>query len=192
MATLTVRQAAERLGIGYSTLKHWIYRGSVRTTRTAGGHHRISEAEAEVERLLARTGPPPSRPEGGTRGGGVLVRISGRNRLQGIVDEVRREGLVAQVRLRIGDQWLTAFITRDALDELGLKRGDEATALIKATEVMIAKGAPPREPPAHPPRTPRPTPLPPMSTRTPVPQSSELGPSARRPPSSIRPKSLRL
>ena len=139
MATLTVRRAAERLGIGYSTLKHWIYRGTVRTTRTAGGHHRI--AEAEVERLLARTVPPPTRPARGA-GGGVLVRISGRNRLQGIVDEVRKEGLVAQVRLRIGDQWLTAVITRDALDELGLKRGDEATALIKATEVMIAKEAP--------------------------------------------------
>ena len=137
MATLTVRRAAERLGIGYSTLKHWIYRGTVRTTRTAGGHHRI--AEAEVERLLAGTGRPPTRPK---RSGGVLVRISGRNRLQGIVDEVRKEGLVAQVRLRIGDQWLTAVITRDALDELGLKRGDEATALIKATEVMIAKQAP--------------------------------------------------
>ncbi len=138
MATLTVRQAAERLGIGYSTLKHWIYRGEVRTTRTAGGHHRL--AEAEVERLLARTGRPPAHPGGHARGG-VLVRISGRNRLQGIVDEVRREGLVAQVRLRIGDQWLTAVITRDALDELGLQRGDEATALIKATEVMIAKEA---------------------------------------------------
>ena len=139
MATLTVRQAAERLGIGYSTLKHWIYRGEVRTTRTAGGHHRL--AEAEVERLLARTGRPPARTRSTARHGGVLVRISGRNRLQGIVDEVRREGLVAQVRLRIGDQWLTAVITRDALDELGLKRGDEATALIKATEVMIAKEA---------------------------------------------------
>lgn len=140
MATLTVRQAAERLGVGYSTLKQWIYRGSVRTTRTAGGHHRL--AETEVERLLARTGRPPSRAGGRTRGGGVLVRISGRNRLHGIVDEVRREGLVAQVRLRIADQWLTAVITRDALDELGLKRGDEATALIKATEVMIAREVP--------------------------------------------------
>ena len=140
MATLTVRQAAERLGIGYSTLKHWIYRGTVRTTRTAGGHHRL--AETEIERLLARTDRPPTRAGSGATGGGVLVRISGRNRLQGIVDEVRREGLVAQVRLRIGDQRLTAVITRDALDELGLKRGDEATALIKATEVMIAKEAP--------------------------------------------------
>ena len=140
MAVLTVRQAAERLGVGYSTLKHWIYKGSVRTTRTEGGHHRI--AESEVERLLAKEGAaPPTRTSARSRGG-VLMVVSGRNRLRGIVDEVRREGLVAQVRLRIGDQRLTAVITRDALDELGLKRGDEATALIKATEVMIAREAP--------------------------------------------------
>ena len=142
MSFLTVRQAAARLGVGYSTLKQWIYKGSVRTTRTEGGHHRI--AETEVERLLARAGRSPAR--GGRRGprGGVLMVVSGRNRLRGVVDEVRREGLVAQVRLRIGDQLLTAVITRDALDELKLKRGDEATALIKATEVMIGREAPDR------------------------------------------------
>ena len=52
---LTVRAAAQRLGVGYSTLKQWIYRGTIRTTQTAGGHHRISEAE--VERLLAHHAP---------------------------------------------------------------------------------------------------------------------------------------
>jgi molybdopterin-binding protein len=55
------------------------------------------------------------------------------------VDEVRVEGLLAQVRLRIGDQRLTAVITRDAVDELKLKRGQPALAVIKATEVMIAR-----------------------------------------------------
>ena len=137
---LTVRQAAERLGVGYSTLKQWIYKGSVRTTRTEGGHHRI--AETEVERLLAKEGRVPSARSPRRAGGGVLMVVSGRNRLRGIVDEVRRDGLIAQVRLRIGDQRLTAVITREALDELRLKRGDEATALIKATEVMIAREAP--------------------------------------------------
>ena len=136
MAVLTVRQAGERLGVSYSTLKQWIYKGNVRTTRTEGGHHRI--AEAEVERLMSRAGQAPRRTHR-TRGGGVLMMVSGRNRLRGIVEEVRREGLVAQVRLRIGDQSLTAVITRDALDERRLKRGDEATALVKATEVMVAK-----------------------------------------------------
>jgi molybdopterin-binding protein len=71
----------------------------------------------------------------------MLVSISGRNQLRGIVEEVRADGLLAQVRLRIGDQRLTAVITRDAVDELKLRRGDEALAIIKSTEVMIAKGA---------------------------------------------------
>jgi molybdopterin-binding protein len=70
---------------------------------------------------------------------GMLVSISGRNQLRGIVEEVRTEGLLAQVRLRIGDQRLTAVITRDAVDELKLRRGEEALAIIKSTEVMIAK-----------------------------------------------------
>ncbi|MDP7479566.1 MAG: helix-turn-helix domain-containing protein, partial [Vicinamibacterales bacterium] len=109
MAVLTVRQAAERLGVAYSTLKQWIYKGSVRTTRTEGGHHRI--AETEVERLLAKGGRAPSGRVPRRKSGGVLMVVSGRNRLRGIVDEVRREGLVAQVRLRIGDQRLTAVIT---------------------------------------------------------------------------------
>ena len=135
---LTVREAAARLGVSYSTFKQWIYKGSVRTVRTEGGHHRV--ADAEVQRLLARQGGPAAtsrRPAGG----GVLVSISGRNRLRGVVDEVRGEGLLAQVRLRVGDQVLTAVITRDAVDELRLKRGDEATAVIKSTEVMIAREA---------------------------------------------------
>ena len=73
------------------------------------------------------------------RAPGVLVALSGRNQLRGIVDEVRVEGLLAQVRMRIGDQRLTAVITRDAVDELKLKRGDDALAIIKSTEVMIAR-----------------------------------------------------
>ena len=136
MALLTVREAAARLGVGYSTLKQWIYKGSVRTSRTDGGHYRVSDQE--VARLQADRGTLPTGDRRGTRGG-VLVSLSGRNRLRGIVEEVRREGLLAQVRLRIGDQQLTAVITRDAVDELGLRRGDEATAIVKATEVMIGR-----------------------------------------------------
>jgi len=70
-----------------------------------------------------------------------FIAISARNQLQGIVEEVRIEGLLAQVRLRVGDQILTAIITRDAAQDLQLERGDRATALIKSTEVMIAKEA---------------------------------------------------
>jgi molybdopterin-binding protein len=70
---------------------------------------------------------------------GVLVALSGRNQLRGIVEEVRSDGLLAQIRLRIGGQILTAVITRDAVRELKLRRGDAAVAIIKSTEVMIGK-----------------------------------------------------
>jgi molybdopterin-binding protein len=141
---LTVRQAAARLGVGYSTLKQWIYRGRVRTRVTSGGHHRIPDAE--VDRLLAPA-QPSARPHGAAHDRtGAIVAISGRNQLRGYVDEVRVEGLLAQVRLRIGEQTLTAIITRDAVEELKLRRGDEALAIVKSTEVMIARqaDAPPR------------------------------------------------
>ena len=135
MALHTVRTAADRLGIGYSTLKQWIYQGRVRTTQTAGGHHRI--ADAEIDRLTA-----PSRlkaPARAPTATGLIVALSGRNRLRGFVEEVRVDGLLGQVRLRIGDQTLTAVITADAIQELKLKKGDDAIAIVKSTEVMIAR-----------------------------------------------------
>ena len=140
MALLTVRAAAQRLGVGYSTLKQWIYSGTVRTTTTAGGHHRI--ADSEIERLIARGNPSsPAAAKRKAGSTGLIVALSGRNRLRGFVEEVRVDGLLAQVRLRIGDQTLTAVITGDAIQELKLRRGDEALAIIKSTEVMIAREA---------------------------------------------------
>ncbi|MGE3705325.1 MAG: TOBE domain-containing protein [Vicinamibacterales bacterium] len=135
MALHTVRTAADKLGIGYSTLKQWIYQGRVRTTQTAGGHHRISDAE--IDRLTA-----PSRANAPARtpvATGLIVALRGRNRLGGLVVVVRTDGLLGQVRIRIGDQTLTAVITADAIAELKLKKGDDAIAIIKSTEVMIAR-----------------------------------------------------
>jgi molybdopterin-binding protein len=139
MALLTARAAAERMGIGYSTLKQWIRLGKVRTTQTAGGHHRMSEAE--VDRLLAHSPDAPAAVRTRDRPAGLIVALSGRNQLRGYVEEVRIDGLLGQVRLRIGDQRLTAIITTDALSVLKLRRGDSALAIVKATEVMIAREA---------------------------------------------------
>lgn len=144
MALMTARAAADRLGVSYSALKQWIYKGQVRTVRTGGGHHRI--ADAEIDRLLAAQGrmpEPKTQRKAASRAGPklALVALSGRNQLRGIVEEVRVEGLLAQVRLRIGDQRLTAVITRDAVDELKLRRGQPALAIVKSTEVMIAREA---------------------------------------------------
>ncbi|HKY20843.1 MAG TPA: TOBE domain-containing protein [Vicinamibacterales bacterium] len=135
MSLLTVRAAADRLGVAYSTLKRWVHTGHVRTTTTKGGHHRV--ADAEIERLLARQQPGRRRvrahePEES------LAGLSARNRLHGFIDEVRIDGLLAQVRLRVGNQSLTAVVTADAVRALKLRRGDDAIAIIKSTEVMIA------------------------------------------------------
>ena len=140
MSVVTVREAAARLGVSYSTLKQWIYKGRIDSVRTDGGHHRIPMAE--VDRLLTRPGPGPApgRMLAPTAG---LAALSGRNRLTGVVEEVRQDGLLAQVRLKVGDQSLTAVITCDAADELRLRRGDMAVAIIKATEVMVGRLADP-------------------------------------------------
>jgi molybdopterin-binding protein len=134
---ITPREASRRLGVSYPTIKQWIYKGTIRTRPTAGGHHRIPETE--IDRLLAGSHGGGSRTAPKRAHHGTLVALSGRNQIRGIVEEVRTEGLLAQVRLRIGDQALTAVITRDAVQELKLRRGEEAVAVIKATEVMIAR-----------------------------------------------------
>lgn len=140
MALLTVRAAADRLGVGYSTLKRWVLSGRVRTTRTEGGHHRVSEVE--IDRLLSKQQPdgaPAPRPDADDE---TIADLSARNRLHGYIDEVRVDGLLAQVRLRVGDQTLTAVITADAVRALKFKRGDDAMAIVKSTEVMIARASP--------------------------------------------------
>ena len=150
---IRVRDAARRLGVSYATLKQWIYKGTLRTVQTAGGHHRLSEAELErflarpstssgrLERVKGRRGGRSLRPPRSSRPPTVLAALSGRNQLRGVVEEVRTDGLMAQIRLRIGDQSLTAIITRDAVEALRLRRGDEALAVIKSTEVMVAREA---------------------------------------------------
>ncbi len=140
MSLVTLSRAAERLGVSYSTLKRWVRAGSVRTTRTEGGHHRLSEAE--IDRLMTRQQPDARRRGPSGDDDESLAGLSARNRLRGFIDEVRVDGLLAQVRLRVGDQLLTAVITADAVRALKLRRGDDALAIVKSTEVMIARSRP--------------------------------------------------
>ena len=124
---LTPRQAAEKLGMSYPAFKHWILSGRIQTVKTPGGHHRVP-----LDALKEFLPPAQAHSVGGPR-------ISGRNQLQGTVVEVSVEGLMAKVVLSISGQRVTAIITADAVRELGLKPGDAAVALIKATEVMIGR-----------------------------------------------------
>ena len=123
---LTPRQAAEKLGISYPALKHWILAGRIQTIKTPGGHHRIPMSA--LQEFL---------PMGSAHLG--ASRISGRNQLAGTIVEVKVDGLLAKVVVAIGDQRITAIITADAVRELELKPGEQAIALIKATEVMVGR-----------------------------------------------------
>lgn len=126
-ASLTPADAARALGVSYPTIKQWIYRKRIRSVRTPGGHHRIPRSE------VARLG-------GAAGAASTLDAISGRNKLAGVVTRVRVSGLLAEVTLDVGGQTLTAIITEGAVRQLGLKAGSPATALIKATEVMVIRG----------------------------------------------------
>jgi len=114
-----------------------VHTGHVRTSRTEGGHHRISDPE--IDRLLTRQQPDGRSVVRRRVPDESLDGLSARNRLYGFIEEVRIDGLLAQVRLRVGDQSLTAVITADAVRALKLRRGDDAAAIVKSTEVMIAR-----------------------------------------------------
>jgi molybdopterin-binding protein len=126
-------EAARLAGVSYPTLKQWIYKGKVRTTKTLGGHHRIARSEIERIAGVGRKTAKREKPLG-------LDAISGRNKLQGVISELRYEGLLAQVKIDIGGQAITSIITSDASRALGLKKGVSVYALIKATEVMVIRG----------------------------------------------------
>jgi molybdopterin-binding protein len=129
---LKLREAALELRVSFPTIKQWIYKRKIRSVRTAGGHHRIPQRE--VDRLLFRT-----RGKTGPERDLVIRRVSGRNQLVGRIDTVRISGLMAEVKVSIGDQQITSIITASSAREMKLKPGQTAAALVKATEVMILR-----------------------------------------------------
>jgi molybdopterin-binding protein len=150
MELLRLPEAARQLGVSYPTLKQWIYHKKLRSVRTPGGHHRIPRLE--LDRLMFQQRPEPeiaSRPApartsagkspGAIQAAGLEHVISGRNQLVGRIVGLQIVGLLAKVTLDVGGQKITSIITRDATRDLGLKVGQTAAALIKATEVMIIR-----------------------------------------------------
>lgn len=129
MELLKLKEASELLGISYPTLKQWIYNGKIRSVKTAGGHHRIPQDE--IDRFLGMK-EKRNLPNG-------LSSISGRNKLFGTIIEARYDGLLAQITIDIGGQIMTSIITSDSARNLGLKKGVDVYALVKATEVMIIR-----------------------------------------------------
>lgn len=124
--TVGIGEAAKMLGVSTDTLRRWDRAGKVRTTRDSRNRRRVSVAE--VERLR----DAPARHATGDT-------LSARNRFPGVVRSVQVDGVMALVEIEAGPHLVTAAITRDSVEELGLAEGVEATALVKATSVMIQR-----------------------------------------------------
>lgn len=127
---LKPREAAAELGLSYPTIKQWLLSGKLESAKTPGGHHLIPRSALEPYLKAA-----PSRKETRER----FRKVSGRNQLVGTILEVKIDGLLAKVVLSIGEQRITSIITADAAREMKLRKGQQAAALMKATEVMITR-----------------------------------------------------
>lgn len=123
-AQLTIGEAASALGVSPDTLRRWDRAGRLRTVRDERNRRLVPRTE--VERLSVR----PRRHA--TQDG-----LSARNRFTGVVRSVEVDGVMALVELEAGPFLVTAAITRDSVEELGLRPGVVATAAVKATSVMI-------------------------------------------------------
>lgn len=123
---LTLGDAASQLGVSVDTLRRWDRAGKLKTTRDAANKRRVPPGE--IERLRAA----PARHTTGTAS-------SPRNRFTGTVISVETDGVMALVEIEAGPHRITAAITRDSVEELGLVEGVEATAFVKATSVMVER-----------------------------------------------------
>jgi molybdopterin-binding protein len=120
--TYSASEAARALGVSLDTLRRWDREGLIKTTRDAGNRRQVSAAEIERLRDTGHAG------------------LSARNRFRGVVTAVRVEGLLAQVEIQVTEPArVVAIVTRDSIEDLGLKQGDPATAIVKATSVMVER-----------------------------------------------------
>jgi molybdopterin-binding protein len=121
---LTLGEAAKAIGVSADTLRRWDRAGKLRTVRDSRNRRLVPAAE--IERLSSH----PRRHAAGDS-------VSARNRFPGVVRSVEVDGVMALVEIEAGPFLITSAVTRDAVEELGLAPGVEATAAVKATSVMV-------------------------------------------------------
>jgi molybdopterin-binding protein len=122
-----IGQAAELLGVSSDTLRRWADAGRVQTSIGAGGRRYVDGVDLARLAMELAADQPHQKPRG----------RSARNRFQGIVTQVTKDGVAAQIEIQSGPHRLVALITREAADELGLEPGMVADAVVKATNVGV-------------------------------------------------------
>jgi molybdopterin-binding protein len=123
---LSLGDAAKALRVSPDTLRRWERAGKLETTRDSANRRRVPRSE--IERLSER----PARHRTG-------ASLSARNRFAGVVTSVEADGVMALVEIEAGPHRVTAAVTRDSVEELGLEPGVKATATVKATSVMVER-----------------------------------------------------
>jgi molybdopterin-binding protein len=124
MSDLSMGEAARALGVSVDTLRRWDRSGRLRTSRDERNRRRVPSTE------VARLRRGRERHQTGQA-------LSARNRFAGVVRSVEVDGVMALVEIEAGPHRITAAITRDAVEELGLVEGSRAVAAVKATSVMV-------------------------------------------------------
>src|SRR2546426_10517770 len=122
-----IGEAAEMLGVSVDTVRRWADSGRLRSRRTDGGQRMIDGAD--LARFAAGHAPAPELQTIGAQ--------SARNRFPGIVTKVVKDKVCAHVEIQAGPHRITALMTREAADELGLEPGVEAVAAVKSTNVVV-------------------------------------------------------
>jgi molybdopterin-binding protein len=142
----TRSQVAARLGVAAKTLYNWEKAGRISMPeRDARGWRRYTPAQLdEIRALLGTASPAPDRDgaagRGEARGDASVLMFSARNCLRGTVKELTVDGVTAEVVIELGGgQEIVAVITRRSAERLGLRVGEPAVAVIKATEVMVGR-----------------------------------------------------
>lgn len=129
MAQMRVSEAAELLAVSSDTVRRWIDSGRLTASKGSDGGGVTLVDGADLARLAQEVAHPPTV--------GVVHDESARNRMRGIVTEVQRDGVMAQVSLQAGPFRIVSLMSREAADELGLEPGAVAVASIKSTNVVI-------------------------------------------------------
>jgi molybdopterin-binding protein len=124
MTDLSLGEASRALGVSEDTLRRWDRAGKLKTTRDEANRRRVPESE--IARLSGAA--PRHRTQ---------ASLSARNRFPGVVRSVEVDGVMALVEIEAGPHLITAAVTRDSVEELGLAPGVPATAAVKATSVMV-------------------------------------------------------
>ena len=131
-SSIRIGRAAEMLGVTVDTIRRWADEGKIESVRSPGGQRLIPIED--VTRLIAeRRRAATDRP---------IVAQSARNRFPGIVTRIEKDNVAAVVEILAGPHRLVSLMTAEAVDDLGLKIGDEAIAVVKSTNVIVEIASP--------------------------------------------------